>query len=80
LSPPKGDAVDDAKLPKPEALNFSSDVCGSESVELAVFGACGFAAIAANGDSAEVFAKPLPGETYTTLNTWVTQNCCVHKP
>lgn len=61
FKPPKGDFSELAKLPKPDALNLSSDVCGSDCDGLEVDGAFGFAAIAANGDSAEIFANPLPG-------------------
>jgi hypothetical protein len=58
--PPKGDAAELAKPPKPDDLNLSSDVCGRGSA-LSVFGAWGLDAMAAKGDAAEVFAKPLPG-------------------
>jgi hypothetical protein len=59
-NPPKGDALELARLPNPEALNLSSDVWGRPSVFSEVLGGAGFAAMAAKGDAAEVFAKPLP--------------------
>lgn len=63
-SPPNGDVVEAAKPPKPEALNLSSDVCGSESGLSEVFACWGLAAMAAKGDDAEVLANPLPGGIY----------------
>ena len=57
-----GEADDDAKLPKPEDLNFSALVCGISCAGLAVVAAeGGFEARDANGEDAEVFANPLPG-------------------
>jgi hypothetical protein len=61
-SPPKGEAAELAKLPNPDALNLSSDVCGSSSGPSE--GLAGLEDMAANGDAAEVFAKPLPGGIY----------------
>jgi len=61
-SPPKGEAAELAKLPNPDALNLSSDVCGSKSGPPEAL--AGLEAMAANGDAAEVFAKPLPGGIY----------------
>jgi hypothetical protein len=55
--PPKGDAVELAKLPNPDALNLSSEVCGRDSVLPSSFGLGG---IEANGDVVEVLANPLP--------------------
>lgn len=59
-SPPNGDA-DLARLPKPDALNLLSEVCGSSSGRSDDLGACGLGDMAAKGDAVEVFAKPLPG-------------------
>lgn len=60
-SPPNGDEAEAAKPPKPEALNLSSEVCGSDSGLSEVFGSWGLAAMAAKGDDAEKLANPLPG-------------------
>lgn len=57
---PKGDALELARLPNPEALNLSSEVWEGVSVLSEGFGAAGLAAMAAKGDAADVFAKPLP--------------------
>lgn len=57
---PKGDELELAKLPKPEALNLSSEVWGRDSVLSEGFGAAGLAAMEAKGDAADVFANPLP--------------------
>jgi len=57
---PKGDALELARLPNPEALNLSSDVWGRDSVLSEGFGAAGLAAMAAKGDAADVFANPVP--------------------
>ena len=58
--PPNGDVVDLAKLPNPETLNFSSEVMGRSAFLSPVVKVCGFEAMAAKGDSAEVLEKPLP--------------------
>jgi hypothetical protein len=59
-SPPNGDAAELEKAPKPEDLNLSVEVCWPSvlgfSVALEVRGGD---AKAANGETAEVFAKPL---------------------
>lgn len=57
---PKGDELEFAKLPNPEALNLSSEVWGRDSGLADGFGAADLAAMAAKGDAAEVFEKPLP--------------------
>jgi hypothetical protein len=59
-SPPNGDA-DLARLPNPDALNLSSEVWGSNSGRSDDLGAWGLGDMAAKGEAAEVFAKPLPG-------------------
>lgn len=61
--PPKGDEAELEKLPKPDALNLSSEVCGSGVLSDVLDSCLGLAAIAANGDAAEVLAKPLEGAT-----------------
>jgi hypothetical protein len=68
-SPPNGDAAELEKAPKPEDLNLSVEVCWPLSL--------GFSVVledrdgdakAANGDTAEVFAKPLVGSIYSKIS------------
>lgn len=56
-----GEAVDLAKLPKPELLKASSEVCTGFSAGFpAVVEVCGLGAMVAKGEMDEVFANPLP--------------------
>lgn len=59
--PPKGEEAELEKLPKPDALNLSSEVCGKESTLSDVLVSWDFDGMAANGDTVEVLAKPLDG-------------------
>jgi hypothetical protein len=60
--PPKGEADEEAKDPKPDALNLSSLVCGRSWAGFSgAFDGVGFADIDANGEDADIFAKPLLG-------------------
>lgn len=57
-----------ARLPKPDALNLSSDVCADGAVSL---DARGLGDMEAKGDTAEVFAKPLVGGILVLLEACV---------
>jgi len=60
-NPLKGDVTEPAKPLKPEDLNLSSDVCGIDSALSESLAVADLEAMAAKGDSADVFAKPLLG-------------------
>jgi hypothetical protein len=67
--PPNGEALELEKAPKPEDLNLSVDVCCTSSLGFSVaFEVGGGDARAANGDAAEVLAKPLVGEILSKVS------------